>query len=57
LGIALADAQDINDRGQIVANGGGRAYLLTPVPEPSAVFGLVAFGLGAFVVRRKTARA
>jgi hypothetical protein len=40
LGITLTSAPDINDEGQIVANGytpfvGEHAFLLTPVPEPS----------------------
>src|SRR5947209_19352823 len=46
LGITLRDANGINDNGQIVANSGSRAYLLTPlattpIPEPStlALFG------------------
>src|SRR6266508_3289085 len=30
LGIVLEGASAINDRGQIAADGGGRAYLLTP---------------------------
>jgi probable HAF family extracellular repeat protein len=37
IGVTLAIAEAINDSGQIVANGGGMAFLLTPVavPEPS----------------------
>jgi probable HAF family extracellular repeat protein len=54
LGITLADAQDINDNGQIVANGGGRAYLLTPVPEPTSILGLITVGLiGTAATRRR----
>jgi probable HAF family extracellular repeat protein len=53
LGITLTEARDINDNGQIVANGGGRAYLLTPVPEPSSILGLVAFGLTGGVAARR----
>lgn len=34
LQITLAEARGINDLGQIVVNGNGHAYLLTPVPEP-----------------------
>lgn len=36
LGVHLGSAMGINDAGQIVNDGGGRAYLLTPVPEPGA---------------------
>jgi hypothetical protein len=39
-GWVLTEANDINDRGQIVGNGylngQPRAYLLTPIPEPSS---------------------
>jgi probable HAF family extracellular repeat protein len=52
LGVMLADAPGINDRGQIVANGfyhgtsDSYAYLLTPVPEPTTLklFGVVFSG-------------
>jgi len=37
LGLTLSDARAINDSGQIVANGGNRAFLLTPVPEQSTL--------------------
>lgn len=37
LGITLGEGTAINDKGQIVANAGERAYLLTPTPEPSTV--------------------
>lgn len=48
----LVDATGINDLGQIVANtADGRAFLLTPVPEPQALWllaaGLVVLHLGA----------
>ena len=40
-------AADINDHGQIIAFGGIRSYLLTPVPEPNtvALLGVPLFGL------------
>ena len=42
LRLGLTDADAINDQGQIVANAGVRAYLLTPIPEPGtwALFGV-----------------
>ncbi|MBA4142139.1 MAG: DUF3466 family protein [Nitrosospira sp.] len=54
-GIFLADAMGINDRGQIIANASdGRAYLLSPVPEPQAYAMLLAgLGLMGFMARRK----
>ncbi|MBV9226051.1 MAG: PEP-CTERM sorting domain-containing protein [Acidobacteriaceae bacterium] len=44
--LGLNEATAINDHGQILANGNGRAYLLTPIPEPStlALFGVVLLG-------------
>lgn len=51
-GWVLRDAQGINDRGQIVGqglyNGEIRAYLLTPVPEPSSLW-IWLIGLAAVV--------
>ncbi|SEO67390.1 DUF3466 family protein [Nitrosovibrio sp. Nv6] len=54
-GIFLSDATDINDLGQIIANASnGRAYLLSPVPEPEAYAMLLAgLGLMGFMARRK----
>jgi probable HAF family extracellular repeat protein len=44
LGVTLTEGRGINDNGQILANGGGRPYVLTPisVPEPKtwALLGL-----------------
>jgi len=57
LGVRLNVAEDINDKGKIVANSAsGRAFLLTPVPEPStlAFFGpaLLALTASAYANRR-----
>jgi probable HAF family extracellular repeat protein len=58
LGITLREATAINDSGQIVTNGANRsgddrAFLLTPIPEPStlALFGVALLGLGAWACR------
>lgn len=54
-GIFLSDATGINDSGQIIANASnGRAYLLSPVPEPEtyAMF-LAGLGLMGFMARRR----
>ncbi|KQU80838.1 hypothetical protein ASE08_08530 [Rhizobacter sp. Root16D2] len=46
----------INDLGQFVANGdNGRAYLISPVPEPATVL-LMLFGLGVLAWRRTQTR-
>ena len=54
-GVTLTSATAINDSGQIVADGSnGDAFLLTPIPEPSAyaaIIGVAALGFAA--VRRK----
>jgi probable HAF family extracellular repeat protein len=50
-------AVGINEAGQILANSGdsgtGHAYLLTPIPEPSAVILSSLFGVLLLVLRRK----
>ena len=47
LHLFLEQATAIDDQGQIVANGLGGAYLLTPVPEPSTwtLFGIALVGI------------
>lgn len=54
-GWTLLDANDINNRGQIVGqgfhNGVVSAYLLTPLPEPGTI-ALLALGAGACVITR-----
>ncbi len=51
--IELVRATGINERGQIVANSFSRAYLLTPVPEPASMLGVLAFGAGAGILRKR----
>ena len=55
-GSVLDGANDINDKGQIVAvgllNGVSSGFLLTPIPEPSAVY-LFALGLYFIIKQRK----
>jgi probable HAF family extracellular repeat protein len=54
-GYSLYEAEGINARGQICASGSSGAYLLTPLPEPSAI-GLLcagAVGLLAYGCRRR----
>jgi hypothetical protein len=60
-GWTLAAARDINDSGWIVGtgtlNGQARAFLLTPVPEPSslALLGAAAGGAMSSARRRRPA--
>lgn len=66
-GVVLTSAVDINNSGQIAANGNfissdtaglrrPRAFLLTPVPEPMTTLGVIAFGVGSILFRRKVKR-
>jgi hypothetical protein len=56
-GWILRDAQGINEKGQIVGfgefEGESRAYLLTPVPEPSTLF-ITSLGLLAAIGCQRT---
>lgn len=59
----FTDAVGINERGQIAVNGffnsdaqTSRAFLLTPVPEPTTMLGVLAFGAGASILRKKAKR-
>jgi probable HAF family extracellular repeat protein len=56
-GTFLAEARAINDLGQILANGSdGRAYLLSPIPEPQTHAMLLAgLGLMGFMARKRRA--
>lgn len=56
----FTEAVGINEKGQIAVNGffgndtqTSRAYLLTPVPEPASMLGVLAFGAGAGILRKK----
>ena len=55
LHVILTGATAINDHGQIVANSDNRAYLLTPVPEPStwALLGVTFLGIATWRRVRK----
>ncbi len=58
-GFVLTSARGINESGQIAATAffadtqTSRAFLLTPVPEPTTMLGVLAFGAGAGVLRKK----
>jgi len=58
----LTSASDINENGQIAATGffadtqTTRAVLLTPVPEPASMLGVLAFGAGAGFLRTRAAK-
>jgi hypothetical protein len=59
-GWELTSAIKINNQGQIVGagslNGQERGFVLTPVPEPSSIVGILgfgAFGLGSWLKRKQ----
>lgn len=58
----LTSARGINEKGQIAATAffndsqTTRAVLLTPVPEPASMLGVLAFGAGAGMLRKKAKR-
>ena len=60
----FTEAVGINESGQIAVNGffgndtqNSRAFLLTPVPEPTSMLGVLAFGAGAGILRKRAKRA
>ncbi len=61
-GFVLTSARGINEGGQIAAtgifgdSGNSRAFLLTPVPEPTTMLGALAFGAGAGFLRKRAAK-
>lgn len=57
----FTEAVGINEQGQIAVNGffgsdtqTSRAFLLTPVPEPTTMLGALAFGAGAGFLRKRS---
>jgi len=60
-GWVLTSANAINDQGQIVGtgtlNGEQRAFLLNPVPEPSAGLLVCSGSLGLYLIRRRRSQA
>jgi probable HAF family extracellular repeat protein len=58
-GFVLTSARGINESGQIAATGSfdatgrSRAFLLTPVPEPTTMLGVLAFSAGAGFLRKR----
>ena len=61
-GFVLTGARGINESGQIAATGffaetqSSRAFLLTPVPEPTTMLGVLAFSAGAGFLRKRAAK-
>lgn len=63
LDFTFTEAVGINERGQIAVNGffnsnaqTSRAFLLTPVPEPTSMLGVLSFGAGATILRQRSKR-
>ncbi len=60
--LVLTSARGINESGQIAATGffadtqTSRAFLLTPVPEPASMLGVLAFSAGAGFLRTRAAK-
>ncbi len=63
--VVFTNAVGINERGQIAVNGyfdgsnpqtSSRAFLLTPVPEPTTMLGVLAFSAGAGFLRKRAAK-
>lgn len=59
----FTQAVGINEQGQIAVNGyfgsnsqTSRAFVLTPVPEPTTMLGVLAFGAGAGFLRKRAAK-
>lgn len=61
-GFVLTSARGINESGQIAATGffadtqTTRAFLLTPVPEPTTMLGVLAFSAGAGFLRKRSTK-
>lgn len=61
-GFVLTSARGINESGQIAATGffadtqTNRAFLLTPVPEPTTMLGVLAFSAGAGLLRKRSTK-
>ncbi len=61
-GFVLTSARGINESGQIAATAffadtqSSRAFLLTPVPEPTTMLGVLAFSAGAGFLRKRAAK-
>lgn len=60
--LLITSAVGINNKGQIAANAffldsqASRPVLLTPVPEPTTMLGVLAFGAGAGILRKRAAK-